>query len=159
MSLKNCARVDMNNTEKDYILIFGRNKFERLNIILWCLIRNRRLIILSTNFSSSLTSIPWIKRYINKNAEVHKICLEDYKGLIYEIHVETADLATKFYNKIIRNDNKIVTYYNRILNTSKFEAYIKREISDHIFILLKAFHLIRLSDLKENMILVSKNPI
>ena len=149
----------MNNTEKDYILIFGRNKFERLNIILWCLIRNRRLIILGTNFSSSLTSIPWIKRYINKNAEVHKICLEDYKGLIYEIHVETVDLATKFYNKIIRNDNKIVTYYNRILNTSKFEAYIKREISDHIFILLKAFHLIRLSDLKENMILVSKNPI
>ena len=61
---------------------------------------------------------------------------------------------------MIKSNNKIVNYYNRILNTNKFEAYIKKEISMHILFLLKELHIIRLSpSLAEYNILVCKTPV
>ncbi|MDD4979794.1 MAG: hypothetical protein PHC54_00780 [Candidatus Omnitrophica bacterium] len=149
----------MLSIRKNYIALFGRNEFENLNIILWCWIRNHCLTIIGSQIPPCINLIPFVRGYVKKSVKEYKTCLEDYEGLIYEIHAETVDLTNNFYNKIIGNDNKVISYYNRILNTDKFEAYIKREISNHVFILLKSLHSVRLSGLKERAILISKNPI
>lgn len=145
--------------KRRYIAIFGRNPLEFLQLLTWGWARNHALTVLHVQLHPALNRIPFIGRYIKYSVEERKICLEPYKGLIYEIHEETVNVTDNFYNTVIKRENKIINYYNRLLLTSKFEAYIKREISNQIFILLKGLHLIRLSDLKEETIVVSRNPI
>lgn len=154
----------MQNNNKSYVVIFSKDEFEHLSIILWGWIRNLKLQIINHGFTPRLINIaknkPFIGKYINNSVKEHKIYLGHYKGVWYEMQKESIDVTTEFYNQVIKMGNAIINYYNRILNTDKFEAYIKKEISMQVLLLLKQLHIVRLSSpLLEKEILISKNPI
>lgn len=154
----------MQNSNKSYIAIFGKNEFEHLPIILWGWIRNKKIEIINHGFVPRLLGIlerfHFLGEYIKKAVKYHKIYLGHYKGSWFEMSKESTDVTIAFYNSIIKSNNKIVNYYNRILNTKKFEAYIKKEISMHAMFILKQLHIIRLSPfLIESHILINKTPI
>lgn len=149
---------------KSYVAVFGTNEFEHLQIILWGWFRNLEMQVINhgsiPRLIGALGRGPFIGKYLQRSIKQHKIYLGHYKGLWFELHKEAVDATIEFYNKVIKNNNKIVRYYNSIFNTKKFEAYLKKEISEHILLLLKHLHLIRLSPhLMESRILINRTPI
>lgn len=154
----------MQGSDKSYVVAFGKNEFENLYIILWGWFRNLKMQVINHGLVRRLIeyamNIPFIGKHIKKSIKQQKIYLSHYKGLYFKIYKESTDITIEFYNKIIKKDNRIVNYYNRILNTNKFEAYIKQEISMHVREILKYLHIIRLSpSLIESYVLISKTPI
>jgi hypothetical protein len=151
------------NTKNIYVAVFGSNDMECLQLILLGWVKNLKLLIIKP-FGQYRTIriikyIFFIKKYINASIEERRTFFAFYKGLCYEAGNETLDLTLRFYDKEIKNSSKVVTYYSRIFNTVKFEAYVKKEISLQIYELLRDLHIARLSDIKENAILMIKNPL
>ena len=153
----------LRGNKKSYIALSGSNRFECLQLILWSWFVNLKLTVIAPGIFpqiiNSLKRISYFKRYARSNITEHKASLAWHKGLWYEANQKTMDLTAKFYDQEINNKNNLASYYNKILNTNKFEAYIKKGISNHIFILLKDMHLIRLSNLKEQEILINKSAL
>jgi len=153
----------MLDVKNECIIIPTENKFECLQLILWGWISNLKILIIDIDRLSYvfnvLKRIFFIRKYIKESIHEYKISFDKYKGLWHEINKETIDLTIKFYNQEIKNKNKFITYYNKIFNTHKFEAYIKKQISYQIFVLLKDLHLIRLSHLSNKIILMTKSPV
>lgn len=151
------------SVRKEYILLPGNNEFECLQLILLGWLKGMEMFIFPCGYPprviNALKHIPFIRRYITKSIKEHKASFGDYKGLWYETSTETIKLTVEFYNQKIKDKNKIVAYYDRILNTNKSEAYLKKNISYQIFALLRDLHFIRLSDINQNRILAIKNPI
>ena len=162
-NLDNSQKVLTENIEKNTIAIFGNNALECLQLIFWGWIRNLKMFIILPGIPSNLRNILkhifFIKKYLQESIREHKASLGYYKGLWYEANEETIDLTLKFYDQHIKDKSKIIRYYKNILNTEKFEAYIKKKISGHIFALLKDLHTVRLTDLRQNKILINRNPI
>lgn len=165
------ARDILNNSQEllipsvkiNYITIFGDNAFECLQLILYGWLRNLKMLIIlhgvPLRVMNIVKHISFIRKYINKSIKEYKSALGNYKALWYEVNEETIDLTVKFYDKHLRDKNKLISYYNKILRTDKFEAFIKKKISIQIFTLLKDLHIVRISNLKQNTILINKNPI
>lgn len=151
------------NGKNLYVAIFGSNEMECLQLILLGWVKNLKLLIIKS-FGQYRTIriikyIFFIKKYINASIEEQRTFFALYKSLCYDAGNETLELTLRFYDKEIKNKSAVVTYYNRILNTVKFEAYVKKEISFQIYDLLRDLHIARLSDIKENTILMIKNPL
>lgn len=150
--------------EKRYTAIFGRNEFVCLQLILSAWIKNMKLTVITHGSHSPMLagfkSMPFLKKYIDSSIEEYNASLGDYKGLWYEASAAAVDLTTEFYNKELKNRSKIIDYYNKILHTNKFDAFIKSEIANEIFALLKDLNVIRLSPaLKDRDILITKTPL
>ncbi|NQT23157.1 MAG: hypothetical protein HQ579_06955 [Candidatus Omnitrophica bacterium] len=150
----------MNNT---HIAVFNRNKFEYGQLILYGFFRNLKLLVMGGDIYSSVIThcrnIFFAKKYIKESVEKSNVMIGKQKGLWYEINESAIDLSTKFYNHNIKKHDGFIKYYNSILGTQKFEAYIKKELCRQIFNLLKQFHAIRLSALPGGKILMCKNPV
>lgn len=151
------------NTNTQYIVIFGENRFESLWVALWCWLRQLQVLVMDGGIISGLTRnlgwLPPLKKYLTRSVSENKTGLGRYKGLWYDINKEVIDLTVKFYDQQIASKITTVVYYNKILRTRKFEAYIKKEISFQIFAVLRDLHLIRLQSLHDRMILISQNPL
>lgn len=156
---KECIPSYKNN----YIAIFGENVFECLQLILWGRISNLKMLVILPGIPPKVINILkhvfFIRKYIEKSIKDYKASLSSYKGLWYEANEEAIDLTLKFYNQQIKNKSKFISYYNKILNTDKFEAFVKKRILNQIFALLKDLHIVRLSKIKQNKLLINKNPI
>lgn len=150
------------NLQKEYIVI-PQSGLEFLIIILRGWIKNIKLIVTTTGLLPKATSIFnhlfFIRKYIKESVYEHKVVLGDYKGIWYDINKETIDLTLKFYEHNTPNVNKVIKYYNRVLNTNKFGAFVKDRFSKEIFALLQGLHIIRLSGLADKKILMAKTPI
>jgi len=154
----------MPNIKKEYVVLSGKNQLEYLQLFLFSWLRGLKIIVIVPEIFllmiNTLKRLPFIRRYIKKSVSEHQAFLSEHKGLWYEVNKETIDLTLEFYNKMIGGDNKLIRCYNEMFNTCKFEAYLKKEISSSIFILLEKLHLIRVSDvLIEKHILITKSPI
>lgn len=160
----NTKNKTSNLIKAKHIFIFGKDEFEQLLMILWGWIRGLEIQVINhgslPRALGILKRVPFIRKYIASSVKEHKIYLGDHKGVWFELSPESTELTIEFYNQIIKRDGKIVNYYNRILNTNKFEAYIKKEILAHAWIMLKQLHIIRLLPfLVEGRVLINKNPI
>lgn len=149
---------------KQYIPFFGRNKLAHLQLILLCWLKNAPMLIMPSDIPEGdinmLKKIPIINSYIRNSINYYKInVIPNNKGLYQLINQEVFDLTVDFYNKAIKNKTAIINYYNKIFDTNKFEAYIKKEFSRQLFELAKVLHLIRLTNLKESNLLIIKNPL
>lgn len=153
----------MLNDEKKYIAVCGDNEFEYLQLILLGWVEGLKMFVIAPGVPSRVLNISkhifFIGKYIGRSIREFKTYLGDYKGLWYEVNKEAIDLTKKFYEQEIRNKSKVVDYYNRVLNTDKFEAYIKKNVSCKIFSLLRSLHLVRLSSAGQDKILMIKDPI
>ena len=153
----------MLDNKRTYIALFGQNESEYLQIVLWGWVANLKMRFIAPEIASHLTTdvrrISFIRRYIEKSIKIHEASLGDYKGLWYEVNKQTIDLTNEFYDKQLKNRNDIIDYYNKIFKTSKFEAYVKKEISNHIFSMLNHLHTIRLSSLSEESIIIGDTPL
>ena len=162
-NLYNFQDAFMLNNKKNYIAIFGKNMFECLLLILYGWIRNLKILIIFPGIPFKVMNILKhtfsFRKYIKGSIKEYKTGIGNYKGLWYEVNKEAIDLTLKFYNQKINDKSKLIRYYNNILNTDKFEAYVKKKISYQIFALLKDLHVVRLSNIKQNKILINKNPI
>lgn len=150
--------------EKTYLALLGWDKVEGLELILWSLMRRKKILVITPaglpSYLGVLRHIFFVNRYIKASAEEYKASLDQYKkGLFYEVNIEAIDLTIKFYNRQIKDRIKLIGYYNKLLNTNKFEAYVKKQISYQIFAILRSLHLVRLSSFKQNEILLVKSPI
>lgn len=148
-----------------YIVIFGKNTFECLQLIFFGWIRRSKLLIIAPSLGffavNYLRQIPVLKNYTSKEIKEYEYSSSDHKVLWYEAHQETIDLTLRFYNAINEKD-KIIAYYNNLLSSNKFEAFIKKNISNEIFYLLKDLHIIRLSVSginEDNTIVIIRNPL
>jgi len=153
----------MQGAKAEDIIIYGDNIFECLYLIMWSWIRNLKVAIIHSNISSNaisfLNKIFFIRRYIDRSIRVYKSDLGKHKGLYFEVNKETVDLTLKFYNHSIANKNIIVSYYNRMFKTEKFEAYIKKAISARIYALLDELYSVKFLAPETRSILITKNPI
>lgn len=151
------------NVNTQYIVILGENRFESLWLALWCWLRQLKVLVMEGGVISGMVRnlgwFPPLKRYLTQSVSENKLGLGRYKGLWYDINKEVIDLTVRFYNQDIAPKTKLVIYYNKILRTTKFEAYIKKEISFQIFAVLRDLHLIRLQSLRDRTILISQNPL
>lgn len=152
----------MSDIRNAYIAILTEDKFDCIQLILWGWFRNLKLLIINSDLSPYIRSVSkyifFINRYIKKSIQKETVASGKYKGLWYEINKETIDLTLNFYTREIIN-NSLVSYYNKILYSNKFEAYIKKTISYHIFDLLGNLHIIQLSGLGNKTILLNKTPV
>lgn len=151
----------MPRAKKTYIAVFGKNKFECLRLLFWSLIRGAQTLIITPPDPpiNALKRMFLINRCAKNTIKEYKAVLPRHNGLWYEMHKETIDLTTSFYNEEIKKIINLVSYYNNILNTNKMEAYFKKETSRQIFALLRDLHFIRLSDLRNNVILLNRNSL
>lgn len=117
-----------------YIVMDNMDKLERLNLILAARLRNAEIFGIENSAGR-------------------------YKGLWYKINEEALDLTIRFYEKEIGDKGGIIGYYNRFFGTDKFEAYIKKNISSRVFNLLKNLHLLKVSGIGSDGILMVRNPI
>ncbi|UCB56981.1 MAG: hypothetical protein JSV30_07235 [Candidatus Omnitrophota bacterium] len=121
------------------------------------------MIVISSPMPSRITDIfkrtSFIRKYMKKSIKEHKRGLGNYKGLWYKVNEEVIDLTLRFYDWRLKHKSNLISYYNRVLTTDKFEAYIKRNLANQIFALLKYLHLARISNIKQNKILINRNPI
>ena len=108
---------------------------------------------------NSLKRVFLINRHVNNIIKECRAVLTRNNGIWYEMHKETVDLTASFYNEEIKKVINLVSYYNKILNTNKMEAYFKKETSRQVFALLRDLHFIRLSDLRGNVILLNENSL
>ncbi|NQT22614.1 MAG: hypothetical protein HQ579_04150, partial [Candidatus Omnitrophica bacterium] len=154
----------MLSNKKTYIVLSGKNQFEYLQLVLLGWFRGFKMIMIMPEIFSPIINIlkrlSFIRGYIEKSVSEHQAFLGKHKGLWYEANKETIDLTLSFYSKIIGADSKLIRYYNEMFNTCKFDAYVKKEISSSIFMILNKLHLIRVSDcLMRKEILITKSPI
>jgi len=145
-----------------YIVVIGRSKLESAQLILYGWFRNLRVLVVGEDSFSRMMSVArrifFTRRYVEESVEKYEGALGDYKGLWYKLNEEVIDLTLRFYEQNVKGRGKFVEYYNRLLRTKKFEAYIKKTISLTIFDLLKQLHLARLSA-PEKTIIIIKNAI
>ncbi len=151
------------NLNKEYIIICGENKFQGLWLFLWCWIKKCKGLIMDngkkSSFARNLLWFPPFKKYIMEQVRENQVGLGQYKGLWYKVNKEAIDLTIEFYNQEIASKPAFIGYYNKILRTVKFEAYIKKEISFQIFSVLKELHLVRLQSLCDTSILIAQTPL
>ena len=149
--------------KKEYVAILGGDKLFPLQFIVQSWLRNLRLFVIvpEDTFATAkvLQKIFFLRRYIRQSIRTYKAGLGDYKGLWYQVNTEAIELTAAFYDQEIKNNDRLIRYYNKVLKTEKFAAYIKQQISVHIFTILKDLHLIRLHGLNDKPILMEKNPI
>jgi len=150
--------------DRDYVAIFGEERFELLGLILYSRIRNIGMTVINEkktplNMISALRRNFFMTNYVEEAIEEYRTGQGLHKGLFYKAHEETIELTLRFYDEKIKQNKRLVTYYNKILSTNKFEAYVKKEISYKINTLLKNLHLMRLSYLENKKILAIKDPI
>ncbi|OGW75328.1 MAG: hypothetical protein A2Z72_08325 [Omnitrophica bacterium RBG_13_46_9] len=147
----------------NYIAILSDNQLELIQVILYGWFRNLKLMVTSEDFRSriltTLKPLFFMKRYIGESITSCNMRIAEHKGLHYKISEEAIGLTLEFYNQNIKSVNRVVGYYNRILNTKKFEAYIKKVICHQVFILLKALYVITLSGRYNKKILISANTV
>ncbi|MBM3702944.1 MAG: hypothetical protein FJW63_08170, partial [Actinobacteria bacterium] len=149
------------NTPK-YTAIFGNNAIEYLDLFFRGALCHRKMYIfrpllatrLSSIFESKIITAKYLKKYIVKGS----FLIGDKKGLWYKINQEAIDLTNSFYNKNLAS-NLTVKFYNRMFKTAKFEAYLKKEISKHIFAVMRQFYGAYFSDIGENVFIMVKSPL
>lgn len=149
---------------KEYLLLFGDNKFLFLRLFFWGWLTNRKLFLITQDSFSGLlirlSHISFLKRYIDNCIGVPNVSLGMYKGLWYQVNNETLELTEAFYTQKIKTKyNDFIGYYNKFLNTQKFECYIRQQISLQMFAILKDLHLVRLLSLNDKIILTNKTPV
>lgn len=153
----------LNITQKS-VNVLAKNKVEYLQLILWSWVRDIKITIIASDITlpliNTLKKIFFLNKSLKELSVEYNVSFDGHKGLFYEVDKEAIDLAKKFYNnQEIKNKSYLTTYYNKILNTNKFEAFIKKEILSDIFTLLRSLHLIRLSGLDKKKIILVKDPI
>lgn len=145
------------------IIIFGRNVFECQALIFFGWLRRLKLLAITQRdysvANNALSYAFFIRRYAQAALKPANYLLGDYEGVYYATNKETIDLAVNYYDQHIRNKSGIIDNYNMLLKTNKFEAYIKKQLSFQIFPLLEDLHLVRLSGLLQNEILMVKNSL
>lgn len=151
------------NTNTQYIVIFGENRFESLWLALWCWLRQLQVLVMDGGILPGITRnlgwLPPLGKYLTRSVSENKAGLGQYKRLWYDINKEVIDLTVRFYDQEIAPKTGLVAYYNKTLCTKKIEAYIKKEISFRIFAVLRDLHLIRLQSLYDRTIVISQNPL
>lgn len=149
------------NTNTQYIVIFGENRFESLWLALWCWLRQLQVLVMDGGILPGITRnlgwLPPLRKYLAQSVNENKVGLGQYKGLWYDINKEVIDLTVRFYDQQIAPETKMIAYYDKILRTRKFEAYIKKGISFQIFAVIRDLHLVRLQSLCDRTILISQN--
>lgn len=145
-----------------YIGILSENKIESLQLILYGWIRQFKLITFELGGDPLMTAVLkhifFIRTYLEKYVEKCIIDSDEYRGVWYELNRDAITLTVSFYNHHMKDKNKFIACYDRLLNTDKFEAYLKKVISSQVFVLLRQLNFLHLSGLKEN-ILVLKKPL
>lgn len=147
--------------KRTYFALFGENELELLPILRWAIPKHLEIFIVMPGISriTILRRIPFINKCIENSVKEYKGSLGKYKGLWYPISQKAIDLTLQFYKENIKKKSKFIDYYNRLLHTKKFEAYIKKKLSFQVFTLLKDLHLVKLSSFKEKIILINGNPL
>ena len=145
-----------------YTVVFGNNEVEYLDLIFSGAMRHRKMLIFRPLLNSRLarifenTLIPaW---YLNKYIVKGSFLIGDKKGLWYKINQEAIDITNSFYNGKLAG-SLIVKFYNCRFRTDKFEAYLKKEISKHVFAILGQFYGAYFSDIGENVFIMVKSPL
>jgi len=145
------------------IIVLSDNKFECLQIFLYCWIKNLKTLVFTSGSYSlmkgMLARIFFLRQYLNKSVEKSDCCVGVHKGIWYEINDASIELTEKFYDCQSKKINRLINYYDGILRTNKFAAFIKKIISFHIFALLKELHLVKLAGFNNEHIVMVKNPI
>lgn len=151
----------MTKTSENKIIIFGRDAFEACAILLFG--RSRRLglsTVTSDGYAATaaaLRYIPFAGKYTRLFLKAGISAVGNHKGLFYALSGETVGLTLSYFDSRLKNKNTIIDYYNRVLNTGKFEAYIKKDLSLKIFPLLEDLYLVRESGLLHNEILMVRS--
>ena len=146
----------------DYIAILGRDQFESLELITQSWLKGYRIKLVGDkayhNASYISRHIPFLGRYIMNSIAEYKIDCKSYHGLWPEVNNEVRSLTLKFYKHYVKPKFKLIDYYNRILKTEKFEAFVQKAITYEIFDLLEQFYPIKPNS-KSKKLLMIKNPI
>ena len=145
-----------------YTAVFGNNEVEYLDLIFSGALSHRKMFVfrpllnnrLARIFENTLIPAWYLKKYIKKGSFI----TGDKKGLWYKINQEAIDITNSFYNETLAG-SFIVKFYNRMFRTNKFEAYLKKEISKHVFAVLCQFYGAYFSDIGENVFIMVKSPL
>lgn len=152
----------MFSSQKEYVIIGAENKFDDLQLIILGWRKHLRIIrispIIHSGTISFLRKLPFMRKYLQSSLNNYTKGLATHKGLWYEMSQEVIDLTQKFYDKYIKNEG-FIAYFNKLLDTNKFEAHIKKAISLHIGDLLNALYIINSYNLTNKTVLMVKTSL
>jgi len=105
-----------------------------------------------------LQKIPLIGNLIKNKLSAHQKYVGDCKGLWYEINKSVTLITNEFYDKNLSRIVLPINYLNKKFKTSKFEAFTKKRISNHIFQVLKILYLAKNTG-KKSRVFLKADPI
>ncbi len=135
--------MSKNNQDKYWFILLPQDPIEGSFVIFRFLLKKGKFFYnrLPRPYLSFLQKLPLVGNIIkNKFVEYDKN-ISGFEGLWYQIHESTIRLTKEFYDKNVNRFATALNYLNKKLSTDKFEAFLKKRISEQIFALLRTIHL------------------
>ncbi|MBF0479356.1 MAG: hypothetical protein HQL26_07720 [Candidatus Omnitrophica bacterium] len=147
----------------NYILILGNDLVENAQVMFRAWRKGYKVSVFYPGIPSKLGSffrkLPGGKKYFEQSVSILPSVGAKTIGLWYDLSEETMRVLDLYYKQHSPDYDYFITRYNRIYQTNKVEAFVKKQMSRQIFAVLKHLHLLKRDFLEEPTLVMVRTPL